>query len=140
MAWVFTRKVRYYETDRMGVVHHSNYLRFLEDARIDWLEENVMPYSEMERLGVIVPCVSASGSFLHYLKFGDTFSVHVRLVKYTGVQLGFSYEVYNDASGELCYAGETSHCFAADGDYHPISLRRKVPAAHENLLRLLETE
>ena len=72
MSWEYNRRVKYYETDRMGVVHHSNYLRLLEDARMDWLGENLITYSELERLGVIIPCVSASGNFLNYLRYDDS--------------------------------------------------------------------
>ena len=57
MSWEYNRRVKYYETDRMGVVHHSNYLRLLEDARMDWLGDNLITYSELERSGVIIPCV-----------------------------------------------------------------------------------
>lgn len=64
MSWEYNRRVKYYETDRMGVVHHSNYLRLLEDARMDWLGDNLISYSELEKSGVIIPCVSASGEFL----------------------------------------------------------------------------
>ena len=52
--WSFKRQVNYYETDRMGVVHHSNYLRYLEEARYVWMEEMGLPYPEFERQGVII--------------------------------------------------------------------------------------
>ena len=61
--WEYRRRVRYYETDRMGVVHHSNYLRFLEDARMDWIRDHIINYSEMEKMGIIIPVVSATGNF-----------------------------------------------------------------------------
>ena len=54
MSWEYNRRVKYYETDRMGVVHHSNYLRLLEDARMDWLGDNLISYSELEKSGVII--------------------------------------------------------------------------------------
>lgn len=143
MNWAFKRKVRYYETDRMGVVHHSNYLRILEDARMDWMDENVMKYSELEKLGVIVPAVSASGNFRGFLHFDEHFTVYVRLVEYTGVRMKFSYEIYSDETGKLCYDGETSHYFSSDAlktgkDYMPVSIKHKLPEVHEKLLSLLE--
>lgn len=143
MSWAFKRKVRYYETDRMGVVHHSNYLRILEDARMDWMDENVMKYSELEKLGVIVPAVSASGNFRGFLHFDEHFTVYVRLVEYTGVRMKFSYEIYSDETGKLCYDGETSHYFSSDAlktgkDYMPVSIKHKLPEVHEKLLSLLE--
>ena len=47
--WDYRRRVNYYETDRMGVVHHSNYLRLIEEARLAWIEQHVMRYSQIER-------------------------------------------------------------------------------------------
>ena len=89
--WEYRRKVRYYETDRMGVVHHSNYLRLIEDARMDWIRDHVMNYNDMEKLGLIIPAVSASGNFKAFLRYDDEFSVTMKLVKFTGVRLEFTY-------------------------------------------------
>ena len=73
--WEYRRRVRYYETDRMGVVHHSNYLRFLEDARMDWIRDHIINYSEMEKMGIIIPVVSATGNFKSFLRYDDEFAV-----------------------------------------------------------------
>ena len=138
MSWEFRRRVRYYETDRMGVVHHSNYLRLLEDARMDWLNDNIMNYREMEKLGIIIPAVSAAGNFRAFLRYDDPFSVEVRLTQYTGVRIGFSYQVCNTDTGELCYDGESVHFFASDPDYRPLSIKKKFPELHEKFTALLE--
>ena len=135
--WIWRGRVRYYETDRMGVVHHSNYLRILEDARLDWLDGMGMNYPEMERSGVIVPCTAAQGEFLNFLRFGERYQVAVTLARYTGVRLGFSYQVTSQDTGKLCYRGTTDHCFVRDGDYLPISLKHKLPEHHRTLLALL---
>ena len=129
--WEYRRKVRYYETDRMGVVHHSNYLRLLEDARMDWIRDHVMNYSDIEKLGVIIPAVSAAGNFKAFLRYDDEFRVLVKLVKFTGVRMCFEYEIYNAETGELCYDGCSEHCFVADGDYSPLSIRRKFPEMYQ---------
>ena len=136
--WYFERQVRYYETDRMGVVHHSNYLRLLEDARMDWMDANVMEYAALEAAGVIIPAVSAAGEFKDFLRFGDRFRVYPRLILFTGVRMKLEYEVTNAATGAVCYLGQTSHCFVRDGDYHPISIKRSCPELYEKLNALLE--
>lgn len=140
MDWEFKRRVRYYETDRMGVVHHSNYLRLIEDARLEWVRDNIMEYREMEKMGIIIPCVSAAGNFKSFLWYDDEFAIKVKLVQYTGVRMKFNYEIYNTATGELCYTGDSVHCFSADGDYHPIGIKRKFPELHEKFLSMLESE
>ena len=129
--WQYSRRVRYYETDRMGVVHHSNYLRLLEDARMDWIGDHVMNYADMERLGLIIPAVSASGNFKAFLRYDDPFVVTVRLVKFTGVRLYFTYEIHHSDTGELCYDGESVHYFAMGEDYRPVSLKRKFPELYQ---------
>ena len=51
----YIRKVQYYETDRMGIVHHSNYIRWFEEARIFYMEKMGYSYSEMEKTGIMIP-------------------------------------------------------------------------------------
>ena len=136
--WEERRRVRYYETDKMGVVHHSNYLRLIEDARMDWIGDHVMNYNDMEKMGVIIPVVNASGNFRAFLRYDDLFSVKMELTKFTGVRMRFQYKVHNAKTGELCYDGDSEHYFAEDKNYRPISLKRKFPklyGAFESLLK-----
>lgn len=136
--WEYRRRVHYYETDRMGVVHHSNYLRLLEEARLAWIEDHVIRYSDMEKMGIIIPAVNATGNFRDYLRFDDTFAVRVIPTKFTGVRACFKYEVYNCENGKLCYDGESEHCFVADGSYRPLSLRKKAPELYEAFRKALK--
>lgn len=129
--WEYRRKVRYYETDRMGVVHHSNYLRLLEDARMDWIGDHVMDYGDMEKLGIIIPAVSANENFIRFLRFNDEFSVQMKLISFTGVRMEFEYEIYNVETGKLCFSGSSIHCFSRDGDYKPISVKRSHPEIYK---------
>lgn len=144
MSWTWKRKVKYYETDRMGVVHHSNYLRYLEEARMEWMEENIISYSELESMGVIVPAVSAVENFKAFLRFEEPFTLHLSLIEYTGVRMKFAYEIYSDKTGLLCYSAETSHYFSSDAlktgkEYMPISIKKKFPQIHEKMLGFLES-
>ena len=135
-AFEYKRRVRYYETDRMGVVHHSNYLRIIEEARLQWCNEYIMDYRELERNGCIIPAASASENFLNYLRFDDPFSVEVTLKEYKGIKMTFAYKIHNEETGELCYTGESSHFFAKQSgtDYLPyLSFRKDFPKLHEKL-------
>ena len=138
--WEYRRRVRYYETDRMGVVHHSNYLRFLEDARMDWIRDHIINYSEMEKMGIIIPVVSATGNFKSFLRYDDEFAVRVFPVKFTGVRIRLRYEVYNTETGVLCYDGESEHYLAEDGDYRPMSIKRKYPEHYEAFRRAMNDD
>lgn len=131
MIWTYQRRVKYYETDRMGVVHQSNYLRILEDARMDWIGEHVMNYHQMEvERKIIIPAVSATGHFVNFLRYDDLFEVAMELIQYTSVRIKFRYEVKNVETGELCYKGETEHCFVHDVTYKPLMLKREAPDLH----------
>lgn len=134
--WSFKRQVNYYETDRMGVVHHSNYLRYLEEARYVWMEENLIPYPQIEERGIIVPCTNASETFLNFLRYGDEFSVHMELCEFTGVRIRFRYKVYNESTGDLCLEAETVHYTTTREDYKPTSIKRSHPDLFEKLQSL----
>ncbi len=133
----YKRRVKYYETDRMGVVHHSNYLKIIEEARLQWCNENIMDYKTLEKQGCIIPAASACENFIDYLRFDDPFRVEVTLKEYKGIKMTFSYKIYNEETGKLCYTGESSHFFAKEKggeQYLPyISFRKDFPEIHKRL-------
>jgi acyl-CoA thioester hydrolase len=138
--WEYKRRVKYYETDRMGVVHHSNYLRILEDARVEWLRENGMSYNELEKMGVIIPAVSAEEKFISFLHFDDPFKVCIKFKNFVGVKMKFHYQVINTDTNVLCYEGETSHFIAKnESDYKPYrTFKKDFPELYNRLVELSE--
>lgn len=78
-----THRVQYYETDRMGVTHHSNYIRFMEEARVAYLEQLGFPYAELERRGVISPVTAVNCKYLATTTFDDRITVDVRVERST---------------------------------------------------------
>ena len=135
--WSYSRDVNYYETDRMGVIHHSNYLRILEEARMAWMKENLIPYPEIENRGIIVPFTESNATFISFLRFGDTFRVDMELVRFTGLRMVFRYRVYNETTGELCHKAETVHYTTTREDYKPTSVKRTHPDLFEALKALV---
>ena len=112
-------KVRYCETDQMGIVHHSNYLKFFEFARIEWLEKLNIPYHEIEKNKIILPVVKCELKFLKPLVFGDTFKVKVHCTKKPTSSIEFSYEIFNN-SGEKTTEGKTLLAFLNSDSMRPI--------------------
>lgn len=88
-------KVRYAETDQMGVVHHGNYAQYLEMARIDWLEELGVSYGSMEKDGIMLPVYEMSFKFLQPAHFEDTLRIETKLMELPRVKIGFEYTIYN---------------------------------------------
>jgi acyl-CoA thioester hydrolase len=103
-------KVRYAETDQMGVVYHGNYAQYLEIARIDWLAALGISYRKMEEEGVMLPVYELNLRFKKSAKFDDELKIETRLKKKPGVRIEFEYEVFNQ-HGELLTEAETTLIF-----------------------------
>ena len=124
----YTRPVFYYETDKMGVVHHSNYVRWLEEARTEFFNYMNLAYVETERLGLMSPITDIALKYKFPAKYGEQFTVRMKMTQYTGVRFRMEYSVVNQDGTELL-AGETGHAFI-DGTLKPVSLARAIPERH----------
>ncbi len=135
MDFIFERKINYYETDRMGVVHHSNYIRFLEEARCQMLEKNHMPYSAFEEQGVMIPVLGVSCNYKFHVTFDDIIQVKPFVKNFNGVRLTMGYEVRNKKTGDLVLTGETKHCFT-DSNLKPLRLQKQIPDFYDKFMKL----
>ena len=136
---IYERRINYYETDAMQIVHHSNYIRFMEESRTDALERVGLPYSEMERQGVLIPVLAVNCQYKHPARYGDTILVNVGVKEYSGVKIIMEYTITNKASGEILVIGETKHCFT-DTNLKPISLKKSRSDMHEKMIELMNTK
>ncbi len=103
-------KVRYAETDQMGVVYHGNYAQYLEIARIDWLSAIGVSYKKMEEEGVMLPVYELKLKFKKSARFDDELKIETRLLKKPGVRIEFAYKIYNQEA-ELLTEAETTLIF-----------------------------
>ncbi len=102
--------VRYYETDKMGIVHHSNFLRYLEIARLEWLNKLGLDYSEIEKKGTILPVVDVNISYKQPARYGDALRVQVFVKNRPKVTIDFEYKIINQFNELICVA-KTKICF-----------------------------
>ena len=123
--------VQYYETDQMGIVHHSNYIRWFEEARSYILEENGFGYKKMEELGIISPVLSVNARYKSMTHYYDTVIINVKVVKYNGVKITLEYSVVDEKTGE--------HCFL-DASGSPVSLKRSLPELNVIFIEMSENE
>lgn len=100
-------KVRYAETDQMGVVYHGNYAQYLEIARIEWLSDIGISYREMENNGVMLPVYELNLTFKKSAKFDDVLRIETRLSKKPNVKIEFEYEIFNQKDELLTKAHTT---------------------------------
>ncbi|UZO79355.1 acyl-CoA thioesterase [Aquimarina sp. ERC-38] len=113
-------KVRYSETDQMGVVYHGNYAQYLELARIDWLAKLGISYKEMEAEGIMLPVYEISFKFKKSAFFDDTLTVKTYLRKIPTVSIIFSYEILNQ-HGKLLTIATTTLVFVNSKTRKPIT-------------------
>ena len=132
MAQDYIRKINYYETDRMGITHHSNYIRFMEEARIDFLSQIGCGYEQWERDGIVSPVIGIECEYKRPCTFGDTLRIHVEVEEYKRVRLTVTYSMVNAQSGETVCVGRSRHCFL-NAEGRPIALAKDFPAYDELL-------
>lgn len=122
----FYRQALYYETDKMAVVHHSNYLRWLEEARLDFMEQIGLPYAQMEKDGIMIPVLSASCQYKYAVRFGDTVCIKMKMEDFNGLKFKISYKVTDKETGEIRLIAETAHFFV-DEEFKPIRVKNVRP-------------
>ncbi len=112
-------RVRYGETDRMGVLHHSVYALYLEEARTDLMRRSEITYKQLEDSGIIFPVRSLNITFLFPAFYDDVISVKVTLEEIQGVRIRFSYDLTNEDGKQIATA--TTELIFTDGKtFRPI--------------------
>ena len=97
----FIRTALYYETDQMGIIHHSNYIRWFEEARLHYMKELGLPYDELERMGIIIPVLSVDCRYRQPVRYDETVRIHMSITKFNGVKMRAVYEVRDEKTNEL---------------------------------------
>ena len=134
----YKHKVHYYETDKMGIVHHSNYIRWMEEARVDFLDKIGWSYDQLEKVGLVSPVLAVNAQYNHPTYFGDIVSIDVEILELKMSKMKVGYKMMNE-EGETVASGESSHGFIlASG--RPAILKRDFPGLYEALLTHLRIE
>ena len=131
----YKHTIQYYETDKMGITHHSNYIRFMEEARIHFLKEAGFPYEKLEEEGVISPVVSISCDYKKTTTFPDELEIAVVVLEVSPVKFKFSYTM-TVAEKTVCTATST-HCLLTK-EGRPVSIPKQYPEFYESLQHLME--
>lgn len=135
MDFTYNREINYYETDKMGIVHHSNYIRFLEEARCKWLKEIGIPMEKLEELGYTIPTLEVNCQYKNHVTSGDLISIRPIITEYNGVRMTVSYEVKENKTGKEVIKAWTKHCFT-NKELRPINMKKNNSEIHnifENL-------
>ena len=125
-------KVRYGETDQMGVVYHGNYALYLEMGRIEWLRKLGISYKKMEQSGVMLPVVSLNINYKKYIGYDDVINVKTILKKTPSVKIEFEYEISNDR-GVILTTASTVLVFIDKTNKRPIKAPKYILEAINSL-------
>ena len=121
----YSRSVHYYETDMMGVVHHANYIHWMEEARIDFMDRLGFPYAAMEEKGIVSPVKAVSCEYKNPCTFGDRISITVSVESFNGVVMALRYRMLNEQGTVVCEAASEHVFLNREGRF--VRLKREMP-------------
>ncbi len=130
----YCHEVKYYECDRMGITHHSNYIRFMEEARVDWMDQLGFGFDRMEAEGVVSPVVAVDCRYRNPSTFKDVIDIEVKVAETTPLKIVFSYTM--KVSGRLVCTATSTHCFLENG--RPVSLEKRFPVLWQKVIEITE--
>lgn len=123
--FICKHEVQYYETDRMGITHHSNYVRWMEEARTFFLREIGWPYERIEEEGIISPVTSLSCEYKATSTFADEISIEITVKGVKSARLSFEYRMLNQDGTIVCTAVSEHSFMSKEGKF--VILKRDYP-------------
>lgn len=129
--------VRYAETDRMGIAHHSHYPVWFEQARTEFVTHCGLTYSQMEQEGILTPLAELCCRFLSPAGYEDSLVVETRMTRLTPARVQFEYQVFRKGEERPLCVGYTLHAFVSR-DLRPYNLKKVQPELFQTFFRCLE--
>ncbi len=133
----YEHHAKYYETDQMGIIHHSNYIKWMEEARMDVLEQIGLSYKQLEEMEIISPVLSVQITYHSMVHFDDVVIIESKIKYYNGIKLEMEYTMKDKETGELRTTATSSHCFLTRAG-KPISLKRSYPEIDTKFFEMKE--
>lgn len=134
-----TLRVRYAETDQMGVVYHARYLDWFEVGRTEMIRQCGMDYRALEEKGLLLPVIDLNIQYRKPARYDDWVMIYTRLTGYSNVRLEFAYEIRKQDGDELLVTGETRHMWV-NRQWKPARVDREAPELYELLKRVVDEE
>lgn len=135
----YLHQAKYYETDQMAVVHHSNYIRWFEEARVDFLEQIGLGYDKIEEAGVYSPVIGVNCEYKSSVRFNETVMISASLKYFNGIKMEIEYRVYDEKTKQLRARGTSNHCFVSK-KFKPVSLKKDFKEMYETLSKWVDAE
>ena len=132
----YTHLVQYYETDKMGITHHSNYIRWMEEARVDFLKNIGWDYSKLEEMGIMSPVIAINCKYKLSTTFEEIIKIEINVAEYNGAKLTLKYIMTKPEGKTVCEA-VSEHCFV-NSSGKLIRMKKEYPDFHNLLTSLAE--
>lgn len=133
---IYKHTVQYYETDKMGITHHSNYVRWMEEARVDYLDKIGWNFAKLESMGIVSPVTGLSVSYKAPSTFSDVVTIETSISEFKGVKLKLRYIMKNDEGKTICEANSEHVFMNLEGGF--IRFKKEYPELYESFTNLVE--
>ncbi len=134
---MYQHKIQYYETDKMGITHHSNYVRFMEEARSYALEQAGYGYDKMEENKIFIPTISVSLDYKKTTTYGDILDIETKVTNLTPARVEIEYVMKR--GDEIVCTAKSSHCFLNENS-RPVAVKKTNPDIYKVFESMLETK
>jgi len=128
-------KVRYVETDQMGIAHHSNYYGWFEVGRGDFIAAAGITYDYIEKRGIMMPVHEAYCRYTTGARYNDDLIIRTSIEELNGVKIIFSYKVIRMTDNKTIAQGSTKHAFV-NKDFRVVNIQKKHPDIWEKIFQL----
>lgn len=142
LTYKYLKRVHYHETDQMGVVHHSNYVKWFERGRTELMRQVGISYRQMENMGLLLPVLKVDVNYHAPALYDDWVAIFTKVENYSPVRLEFAYKIYRANEGEdmeqkdsLLASGSTVHMWVRE-NWKPARLDRFAPEVYQQLQQL----
>ena len=127
----YLRFAQFYETDAMGIIYHANYIHWMEEARIDMMDQLGWPYRRVHDAGLDFGVTEVSFRHRGMVRFGDTVAIQPSLIRLTPAKMEVGYRITDAKTGELKAEGSTGHFFFDIRQQKPVALKRAIPELYQ---------
>lgn len=133
----YKHKIHYYETDKQGITHHSNYVRIMEETRVDIMDQLGYGYERMEEAGVFSPVMAITCDYKRPTTFADEVDVEINVAEMSKLKAKFAYKM--TCKGVVVCTATSTHCFL-NREGRPVAIESYFPEFYEALKQMMLPE
>ncbi len=134
----YVRITQYHETDQMGIINHINYIRWMEEARVDFMEKIGFGYEKAVDAGIDFALLGIRCQYKGMTRFREKVAIDVSIKALKPTRITVGYRMTGVSDGKLRFLGESDHCFFSAPKQRPVALTRDLPELYQILEQYVE--